>query len=89
LRENPWRTVDFGRNERYAIEKESKNSGFRLGGITMITQTERRNGSDRRGNSQRRGRNDRRGSDRNHRLPRRVRGERREWSTVSDRRASE
>ncbi len=53
-----------------------------------MTHSERRSGCERRGISQRWGRNDRRGSDHNHRLPCRVRGECREWSTVSDQRAS-
>ncbi len=50
---------------------------------------ERRSGDDRRGVIDRRDDEDRRGDDRSHRLPRRIRGDRRERKGIGGRRATD
>lgn len=55
----------------------------------MSIHTERRAGNDCRADCTRRESNDRRDADRSHRLPRRVRGDRRERNAVTGRRATD
>lgn len=55
----------------------------------MTDHIERRNGGDRRAHDNRRDGGDRRDGNRSHRLPRRVRGDRRERNQPSGRRATD
>ncbi len=63
--------------------------GLDLHPVLNFDGEEHRSGDDRRSDTDRRGDEDRRGDDRNHRLPRRVSGDRREGKGIGGRRATD